>query len=69
MLVDILTKRLFYNIYNSIMMANIVNLMGFRVTRETNVGISLWDLLDEVIEAGLPTINVGGINLWSGVCD
>lgn len=51
------------------MLANIVNLMGFRVTMETNVGISLWGLLDEVIEAGLPTINVGGINLWSGVYD
>lgn len=51
------------------MMANTVNLMGFRVTMETNMAISLWDLLDEVIEAGLPTINVGGINLWSGICD
>lgn len=28
-------------------MVNLVNLMGFRITVETNVVISIWDLLDE----------------------
>lgn len=50
MLTDTLTKLNEYFtvfIIVFIMMVNLVNLMGFRITVETNVVISIWDLLDE----------------------
>lgn len=50
MLTDTLTKLNEYFtvvIIVFIMMVKLANLMGFRITVETNVGISIWDLLDE----------------------
>lgn len=47
----------------------VVILVGFRITMETPVCMSVRHLLEQVIVTERPTLNVGGTIQWAGVLD